>query len=159
MFKLLRIDNRLVHGQVAFSIVSAYKIKKIIVANTKYATTPMLKMTLQIGKPSGVKMDIFKLEDAINYINTTTDNLEETLVVTIDPKDAEKLVLDTKYTGDVCLGGVVDGEGKKFVHSQVFLSQDEIDSIKKMVEAGANVYAQDVPSNKSLSAKDIIESY
>lgn len=159
MFRILRVDNRLIHGQVAFSLVSAYKITQIIAANDKYATNQMLKMTLQFGKPAGVELKIMKVDEAIEYINSTEDNLETTMVVTIDIEDGEKVVSATKYTGDVCIGGVVDGKDKKFVYSQVFLSSNEIELIKKMLDVGANVYAQDVPANKAMSAKDIIEKY
>ncbi len=159
MFRILRVDNRLIHGQVAFSLVSAYKITKIIAANDKYATNQMLKMTLQFGKPAGVELKVMKINEAIEYINSTDDNLETTMVVTIDIEDAEKIVSATQYHGDVCIGGVVDGKEKKFVYSQVFLSPKEIELIKRMLNVGANVYAQDVPANKALSAKDIIEKY
>lgn len=159
MFRILRVDNRLIHGQVAFSLVSAFKITRIIAANDKYATNQMLKMTLQFGKPAGVELKIMKVEEAIEYINSDVDNLETTMVVAIDIEDAEKIVTSTQYQGDVCIGGVIEGKDKKFVYSQVFLSTSEIELIKEMLNVGANVYAQDVPANKALSAKDIIEKY
>ena len=58
MIKLLRVDDRVLHGQVAFSWLSKTNAKCILVASDKYASNPMLKMSLNIGKPPGVDLKI-----------------------------------------------------------------------------------------------------
>ena len=56
MIKLIRIDDRLVHGQVATYYVNMTGADTILVANDKYATNAMLKNTLKIAKPVNCKM-------------------------------------------------------------------------------------------------------
>ena len=55
MIKLLRIDDRLIHGQVAVYWINATGADTIVIANDKHATNAMLKMSLTVGKPAGVK--------------------------------------------------------------------------------------------------------
>lgn len=159
MLKLLRVDNRLIHGQVAFSLVSAYQIKKIVVANDEYANNPMLKMTLNLGKPPGVALDVLTVEKAIAYLNDPTKKLDAVMVVSGNVEDAAQLVLNSSVVGEVCIGGVPEGEGRKLVHTAIFLSPEHLELMKQMQEHGAVVYAQDIPSNKKVSTEEIIEKY
>lgn len=55
MIKLLRIDDRLIHGQVAVYWVNATGADTIVIANDKHATNAMLKMSLTVGKPAGLQ--------------------------------------------------------------------------------------------------------
>ena len=159
MLKLLRVDDRLIHGQVAFSWVAATRVNRIVVANDKYATNKMLKMTLSVGKPAGIKMDVLELSAAEEFLKSSEINLEKTMVVVDCIQDALTLCQNLDTIGDICIGGVRDGEAKKLIHSQVFLSETEIKMIEKMVSLGKNVFAQDVPANKSVSSKEIINKF
>ena len=53
MIKLLRIDDRLIHGQVAVYWINATGADTIVIANDKHAPNAMLKMSLTVGKPAG----------------------------------------------------------------------------------------------------------
>ena len=159
MLKLLRIDDRLIHGQVAFSWVAATNVSRIIVGNDEYANNKMLKMTLSIGKPPNIKMDVLQLIETIELLNSGNVNLEKTMVVVKDVEDALTLCKKVDDIERVCLGGVRDGNGKKLVHSQVFLSTEEIEMIKEMIELGKDVFAQDVPANSKISGTEIINKY
>ena len=69
MIKLLRIDDRLIHGQVAVYMVKATAADTIVVASDQHATNSVLKMSLTVGKPAGVKMEVLTVEKAISYLN------------------------------------------------------------------------------------------
>ena len=58
MIKLLRVDHRLLHGQVVFSWVSALDPDCILVANDDVVKDELRKTTLKLGKPNGVKLVI-----------------------------------------------------------------------------------------------------
>ncbi len=62
MIQLLRVDDRLIHGQVAVYWVKAVNASTIVVASDKYAENSVLKMSLNVGKPAGVKMPILTIE-------------------------------------------------------------------------------------------------
>ena len=59
MIKLVRIDYRLLHGQVVFSWTKSQGINRIIVINKEAATDEFKKMSLNLAKPTGVKLNIF----------------------------------------------------------------------------------------------------
>lgn len=58
MIKLVRVDHRLLHGQVVFSWTRQIDINHIIVADDKVPNDPIGKMALSIAKPVGCTLDI-----------------------------------------------------------------------------------------------------
>ena len=58
MIKLVRIDYRLLHGQVVFAWTRALDIDHIIVANAKAAADAFITMSLNLAKPAGGTLDI-----------------------------------------------------------------------------------------------------
>nr|WP_233107969.1 PTS sugar transporter subunit IIB [[Clostridium] innocuum] len=69
MVELLRIDDRLLHGQVAFSWVNRYAPDAILIANDEVMHNEIQKMAIKMAKPAGMKMAIKTLQDGIDLIN------------------------------------------------------------------------------------------
>lgn len=158
MLKLLRVDDRLIHGQVTFSWLSATGAKRIIVANDKFATNKMLKMSLTVGKPSGVDLQILEKSKAISLIKAKGGS--KTMLIVKDIQDAYDIYLGLKDDlHDICLGGVREEPGRKLVAKQVYLSEDDIKLLQEMVNAGKNVFAQDVPIVAAASFDEIISKF
>lgn len=65
MIKLVRIDHRLLHGQVVFSGSKFFNINRIIVANDEAANDEFKKMSLNLSKPAGIKLTILATDQLI----------------------------------------------------------------------------------------------
>jgi len=55
MIKLLRIDERLIHGQVANQWARQLAVNAIVVANDVAAQNEVVKMSLHMAAPDGIK--------------------------------------------------------------------------------------------------------
>ena len=78
MIKALRIDHRLVHGQVAFTWSHHLGITRIIVIDDKSANDDFQKMALNMAKPAGTKLNVFTVDKAlerVEKIESFTDNI------------------------------------------------------------------------------------
>ena len=78
MIKALRIDHRLVHGQVAFTWTHFLSATRIIVIDDKVANDDFQKMTLNMAKPAGCKLNIFSVSKALeraDKIDSLNDNV------------------------------------------------------------------------------------
>ena len=69
MVILLRIDDRLLHGQVAFSWLNTMGPEAIVIANDEILSNEIQKTAIKMAKPAGIKMTIRSLEDGIHLIN------------------------------------------------------------------------------------------
>lgn len=60
----IRIDERLIHGQVATLWQGAWNCNRIMVIDSKSANDPILKSVLKIACPTGVKLSVLEAEKA-----------------------------------------------------------------------------------------------
>ena len=91
MIKLLRVDHRLLHGQVAFSWKNAVEADCILIACDAVMKDDLRKTSIKMAKPSGVKLVIKSMDDAVNAINSGVTDKYKLLAVVESIKDAERL--------------------------------------------------------------------
>ena len=65
MIKLVRLDYRLLHGQVVFAWTGHTGAQRIIVVDDDAATDELKKSALTLSKPAGVRLNIFTLEKTL----------------------------------------------------------------------------------------------
>ena len=56
MIVCLRVDERLIHGQVAMTWTKELKLNGLVVASDEAASNELQKMTLKMAVPEGIKM-------------------------------------------------------------------------------------------------------
>lgn len=159
MVKLLRIDDRLIHGQVAVYWVKAVESDTIVVADDKHAGSAMLKMTLNVGKPSGVSMEVLTVENAIAYVNNPANSKKKIMIVTANCQNAAQIAKACDSVSDINLGGIRHAEGKVSISRQIFVEEADILSLEEMHNSGKNVFSQDIPSKDKMSFTEIKQTY
>jgi mannose/fructose/N-acetylgalactosamine-specific phosphotransferase system component IIB len=159
MIQLLRVDDRLIHGQVAVYWVTATGANTIVVASDKHAENSVLKMSLNVGKPAGVKMPVLTVEKAAEYLNDPKNAKKKIFVVTGSCADALKLCRNVSGISAVDIGGIRHSEGRVSVAQQVHLLQEDIDAIDEMAAMGKDVYVQEVPSKPKMSLNEIHSNF
>lgn len=162
MIVALRVDDRLIHGQVALTWSKDLKIKGIIIANDETAKDEMQKMTLKMAVPNSIKVLIKSVDEAIKVANNPKAQNMRILLLTRNIKDALKVRENTENIEYVNIGNVgrfdgIDASEKTMVSPTVMLTKDEIDSLKKLVEIDPGTSLQVVPSDEKKPMKDIIK--
>ncbi|BFQ95077.1 PTS sugar transporter subunit IIB [Enterococcus cecorum] len=156
MIKLLRVDHRLLHGQVAFSWTSHLSADCILIANDDVAVNELRKMTIKLAKPSGVKLVIKSVEDSIKAINSGVTDKYKLFIVVESIEDAYRLVSNCKIITKINLGGTKASSNTKNISKSINVTEKEIDLIKNMDESGIDVNIQMVPSDRKIKAISII---
>ena len=154
MVKLLRIDDRLVHGQVAFTWTPALGVDCLFVANDRVAKDEFLRMTLGLAKPAGAKLLIKSVADAVTYLNDAKNAGQQLLVLVDSVKDAHALAMGVAGIGSVNFGGIRAKAGARSVSKAVSLTEDDILLIRELVAKGLELEVRQVPTDK----KQLIEN-
>src|SRR5690554_3471957 len=85
--KLLRIDDRLIHGQVAITWAKDTRISRIIVVSDEVAANPIQKALLSQAAPPDVKANVVTLDKLIEvYFHPIFMNVKVMLLFT-NPSD------------------------------------------------------------------------
>lgn len=149
MIKIVRIDYRLLHGQVVFSWTKSMGIGRIIVINNEAATDEFKKMSLNLAKPTGVKLNIFTVDEALSKM-AKVETLKENIMM-IFGNTKETLTFCEAYPKikEINYGGIPkSGDAKQF-GSAIFLNDEEQAEARKLKDMGIKQYIQQVPTSKS----------
>lgn len=148
MISLLRIDDRLLHGQVALTWTPSLGAGCILVANDKVANDSFQKMALNLAKPAQVKLLVKSIADAAEILNDVRYNTIKMLVLVNSVKDAFALSDLVPEVKSVNFGGIRTREGSKPVSKAVSLTEDDRQFIKQMDAKGLELEIRQVPGDK-----------
>lgn len=156
MIKLLRVDHRLLHGQVAFSWTQELGADCILIANDDVPVNELRKTTIKLAKPQGVKLVIKNIADSIAALQSHVTDKYKLFIVVESVVDAEKLVSACPEIQQVNLGGIKAREGARNISKAVNLLPEEETLVKKMIQKGVEVEIRQVPKDKKIYAKDVL---
>ncbi len=153
MISLVRVDNRLIHGQVVEAWLPHLKVARVVVVDDEAAQSPLIRAAMGLAVPSSVRVSLLKVGDA-DFSELAADS-EKTLLLVKDLASLTAAVQRGLKLSQVNLGNVHFGTGKKQVSPSVFLSPDEMESLKRMKEEGAQVEARAVPSDRPIDLSEM----
>ena len=144
MIKITRVDERLVHGQVAFAWTNS------LGADCIRATT------LKLAAPAGIKFSIKSVADAIVLLNGTKTDKYKVFVIVGNTDDALKLVENVKGVDHINLGNMKKTESRRIITNSLAVDDHDVRNIRAMVQAGAVVECRAVPTDKETDAMTLI---
>jgi len=157
MIKLIRIDDRLVHGQVAYAWTGTLDANVILVANDTVAKDEFQKMTLKLATPAGVELICMSVDESITYLNGEPSNNKNVFVLVNNSSDALALARDVKEAKKINIGGMRMSEGKKMRTSAVALDDEDIANFREILNTGVELEIRQVPSEKIKRLEDIVK--
>lgn len=145
MIKNVRVDHRLVHGQVAFAWTKALGSDCILVAGDKIAGDELRMAALRMAKPAGVKLVIKNVEDSAAALNSGVTDKYSLFVVTESIEDVYRLSKLTPAIRAVTLGGVKLTDDRRQISKAVSVSEEECAMIREMADNGVKLEIRMVP--------------
>lgn len=156
MIKLLRVDHRLLHGQVAFSWTQGLGADCILIANDDVPVNEIRKTTIKLAKPQGVKLVIKTIEDSIKALQSGVTDKYKLFIVVESVSDAYRLAEAYSDIRQVNLGGMKIREGTRSIGKAVNILPEEEELVKKMASNGVEVEIRQVPADKKIVAIEVL---
>lgn len=155
--EFVRVDDRLIHGEVVTAWVPTYRINHIIIVDDTVATDPFQKRVLKALSPAKVRVDAFTVAEAVTDLNKPWNEKERILLLAKSPVAYAQLAEAGIDLPQVNLGGMgIRGERKTFVKN-VACDETEIQAIRKLVDKGIHVFYQLVPEQRVIEITDLIK--
>lgn len=142
---LARIDNRLIHGQVATQWTGSVGANLILVANDEVAGNTMRQHLMDMAAPQGVATRYFSLQKTIDVIHKAAAR-QHIFLVLETPEDALKLVEGGVPIKVLNIGNMHMSEGKRQVATSVAVDDADVVAFKKLVDLGVKLSIQRVPT-------------
>lgn len=154
--KHIRIDGRLIHGQVVTKWIFVTKVNRIIVVDNDLLNNPVEKNALKISTPSNIKLSILSAESAAKNINNGNYQDQSVMILVKVPKYLKMLSDFGLDMENINVGNISQKEGSLQVKPSVFLSDEDISDLKYLISKGINVTTQMVPAETEDNMTDIL---
>ncbi|BFU61190.1 MULTISPECIES: mannose/fructose/sorbose PTS transporter subunit IIA [Rodentibacter] len=145
---LLRIDDRLIHGQVATSWAKVIKCEAIFAISDEVANDELRKeLLLQIAPPH-LKAYVISVDKAIKVYNNPKYASRNILMLVTKPEDVVRLIEGGLRIDSINVGGMTHKEGNKQLSDAVTVNPSNVEAFKKLLDMGVKLSLQKVAANK-----------
>ena len=144
---LLRIDDRLLHGQIGRAWYPGVEADIIVVANDEVHDHEDQQKLMDLVTPIGGKTHFLTVDET----GSDLDHMEagkNAIVLVASPADALKLIKAGISVNSVNLGNMRKLPGKKEVNADVYLSEEDIQDLREIEELGHKIDIRTVPTDK-----------
>jgi len=154
---LVRVDNRLIHGQVVEAWLPHLKVARVVVADDEAAHSPLIRAAMGLAVQPQVEVEIKPLQE-VDFAAISGDAVR-TLLLLRNIQDVVAAGGRGLRVQTINLGNVHFEAGRRQVSPSVFLSRADLDRLKMLAAAGAEVEARAVPSDRPVTLADISERF
>ncbi|MDD7544723.1 mannose/fructose/sorbose PTS transporter subunit IIA [Actinobacillus porcinus] len=144
---LLRIDDRLIHGQVATSWAKAVKCEAIFAISDEVANDKLRSELLLQIVPQGLKGYVIPVEKAIKVYHNPQYTGKNILWLVTKPADVLRLIEGGVKIDKVNVGGMTYKDGNKMLSDAVTVGKADVEAFHKLLDLGVDLTMQKVATN------------
>jgi PTS system mannose-specific IIB component len=157
---LVRVDNRLLHGQILETWVPRLGIGEVVVADDEAAASPLARAAMTLCVPPDLPARILAVGDVPWAALAASRAPVLVLVRDVAGLAAARAAgLTPALAPTVNVGNVHFAPGRKPVTPSVFLSGDEVDALRTLAADGFRVEARAIPSDSPAGMDEIERRY
>ncbi|WP_303983633.1 PTS system mannose/fructose/N-acetylgalactosamine-transporter subunit IIB [Niallia circulans] len=159
MISLFRIDDRLLHGQVAFGWSPSVGANVILVVNDEAKNDKVKAMALDLAKPNNVKLYIRGVAESGEIISKFAEAKKSNVLVLVrNTDDALEVAKNSQGAiSEINIGGLRYEEGKKKLTDLVAVSEKDINNLKQIEQLGISLDFRILPRDKKQSFSDLLK--
>ncbi len=152
--QLIRIDDRLIHGQVVVGWVKALNIERLVVVNDGIARNSMQKTLMEMAVPSGLKVSFYTVAEATEKCRPSEPR-ERSLLLFANPVDVLEFGKRGGALSTVNVGGMHYCEGKQQVSKTVCVDDGDVEAFRELKQRGVELEVRAVPGD----VRESLEKY
>jgi mannose/fructose/N-acetylgalactosamine-specific phosphotransferase system component IIB len=157
VISLVRVDNRLIHGQVVEAWLPHLRVSRVAVADDEAASSPLIRAAMALAVQSAIEVLIQPLE-RMDFAALSADAVR-TLVLVREVAGAAFAAAHGLQLPELNLGNVHFASGRRQVSPSVFLSEVELVELQALARAGTHVETRAVPSERPLELPELQERW
>ena len=145
----VRIDTRLLHGQVATAWTKQVKPTRIIVVSDGVAHDELRKTMISQAAPPGVPANVVPIKKMIEVSKDPRFGATRAFLLFENPEDLLECIEGGVDIKDVNIGSMAHSVGKVVVNSAVAMGAEDVKTIEKLQSLGVKFEVRKVPSDSS----------
>ena len=152
---LVRVDDRLIHGQVMTAWLKVHPAKTILVVDDPTAKDDFLTEILKAAAPSDVKVLVRTIADGAELLKAGFP--DKTFLLVKGPLTLKALKDQGVHFDAVNVGGMGKNAQRRVLYKNVSASPEEIAAFKELIADGTPVSLQIVPAERAFDLQSFIK--
>ena len=152
----VRIDDRMIHGQVATQWSGRLNATRIMVINDSIVNDDMRKTVVRLAAPANVSTSILSRQKALTNIKNGKYKGQRVLLICVSPVDVNYLIDNGLPIKSVNVGNLAQRDGTERIRPSVNVTPEEKDAFKKLIDRGVEVTVIPTPQSPTVYLKDYI---
>lgn len=152
----IRIDDRLIHGQVATMWTNNLGATRIMVINDEVANNDLQKSVLRMAAPSNVSTSIITRETALKNISSGKYEGQKVFIVVKSPLDLLYLVKNGLDIKKINVGNMSSKKNTEVVRPSISVTAEEKEAFKELIDRGVEITAIMTPTDPLAYLKDYL---
>lgn len=153
---LVRIDDRLIHGQVVESWIPYLKAAEIVVVSEEAFADETRKTLMRLSLPEEVGLKVFGVSAAAAYLSGTKESPKRIMVLVPGPGEILALLSAGMGIEAVNIGGMHYSAGKMQIGRALFLSEEDSRNLREIASKGVKLEGRGVPSDKAMNLAQLL---
>lgn len=154
---LARIDDRLIHGQVATRWTKESRVSRIVVVNDDVAKDSVRSTMLKSVAPPGVTAHVVPVDKMIRIYNNPEYANERMMLLFTNPTDVVRLMEAGVEFKSINIGGMAYKDGKKMITSAVAVDDKDIEAFKVLDAKGIELDVRKVSNDSRQYMMDLLK--
>jgi len=143
---LIRIDDRLIHGQVVEGWLPALRVARVIVVCDAAASDEMQRQLMRLALPESVMLEVLPVSEACAAVQAAAAAPEAALVLAPGPAEVLALLEGGVELKSVNVGGLHHQAGHVRIGRAIFLSEADQTALRAISRRGMRLEGRAVPS-------------
>ncbi|AYV72661.1 PTS sugar transporter subunit IIB [Bacillus sp. PK3-056] len=148
--KLVRIDSRLIHGQVVTKWLKVSNARRIIIIDNELSEDPFMSDIYMLAAPQGIAVDVYSVETAVTKYKEKQLGKEDILVLFKNVANCYESFKAGFPIDYLQIGGIASAPGRTNVYRAVSLDSTDVTQLKEMQEQGTEIYIHIIPEESKV---------
>ncbi len=153
---LVRIDDRLIHGQVVENWMKFLKIDHVVVVNDFVASDRMQRTLFSMAVPDHIRISILAIAEARKAIRNGRFQEQRAMLLLVSPEDVLNLIKGGVRIREVNVGGMHYSPEKKQILKAVSVGKKDVRAFQELDKLGVRLEARMVPDDEKIDIMKII---
>ena len=150
--KIVRIDDRLIHGQIVQGWLKTVDVDKILIVSDEVANDEMQQVLLSMAVPSSVKLVIKNIKDASYEIANEVYENDKLMILFSNPQDIVKMIDNGIKFQSINIGGMHYAHGKKQLLANLSVDKSDVIAFLKLISFGIELETRALPQDDRYNA-------
>ncbi|MGX7199759.1 mannose/fructose/sorbose PTS transporter subunit IIA [Enterococcus nangangensis] len=156
-FVLVRVDSRLLHGQVATAWTKSTNPDRIIVVSDDVAKDDLRKKLIEQAAPPGVKANVIPVDKMIEIAKDPRFGATKALLLFENPQDVLRAANGGVAIKEVNVGSMAHSVGKVVVSKVLSMGNNDVDTFEQLKAKGITFDVRKVPNDSKDNMDEILK--